>query len=84
MSESVLESRKARAQAWFETLRHDICAALEALETALPARRSLIARQGDSSVRRGLAPITTANRRAHSQAAIQAREPLTPGRAAAA
>jgi coproporphyrinogen III oxidase len=36
MTESVLESRKTRAQAWFETLRDDICAALEALETALP------------------------------------------------
>jgi coproporphyrinogen III oxidase len=38
MSENVLESRKARAQAWFETLRDEICAALEALETALPVR----------------------------------------------
>jgi coproporphyrinogen III oxidase len=41
MSESMLEFRKARAQAWFETLRDDICAALEALETALPARAPL-------------------------------------------
>src|SRR5215472_11453503 len=41
MSESVLESRKARAQAWFETLRDNICAALEALETALPTRAPL-------------------------------------------
>src|SRR5262249_5770537 len=41
MSESVLDYRKARAQAWFETLRDDICAALEALETALPARAPL-------------------------------------------
>ena len=29
MSESVLEFRKARAQAWFETLRDDICAACD-------------------------------------------------------
>jgi coproporphyrinogen III oxidase len=41
MSESVLESRKARAQAWFETLRDEICAALEALETALPGHAPL-------------------------------------------
>src|SRR5262245_16555767 len=41
MSESVLESRKARAQACFETLRGEICAALEALETALPGHAPL-------------------------------------------
>ena len=41
MSESVLESRKARAQAWFETLRDEICAALEALETAVPGHAPL-------------------------------------------
>ena len=41
MSENVLESRKARAQAWFETLRDEICVALEVLETALPARAPL-------------------------------------------
>jgi coproporphyrinogen III oxidase len=29
---SLLEQRKARARAWFESLRDDICAALEALE----------------------------------------------------
>jgi coproporphyrinogen III oxidase len=32
-----LEARKARARAWFETLREDICAAFEAIEDALPA-----------------------------------------------
>jgi coproporphyrinogen III oxidase len=31
-----LESRKARARAWFEHLRDDICGAFEALERALP------------------------------------------------
>jgi coproporphyrinogen III oxidase len=32
MDASLLEQRKARARAWFESLRDDICAALEALE----------------------------------------------------
>jgi coproporphyrinogen III oxidase len=36
MEASAQESHKARAKAWFETLRDDICAALEALEDALP------------------------------------------------
>jgi coproporphyrinogen III oxidase len=34
---AILEQRKARARAWFEQLRDDICAAFEALEDALPA-----------------------------------------------
>ncbi|MBI3436171.1 MAG: coproporphyrinogen III oxidase, partial [Proteobacteria bacterium] len=34
---AVLESRKARARAWFETLRDDISAAFEQLEDAAPA-----------------------------------------------
>ena len=32
-----LEGRKARVKAWFERLRDDICAALEALDGAAPA-----------------------------------------------
>src|SRR5438093_8490360 len=32
-----LETRKARASAWFEALRDEICAAFEALETDAPA-----------------------------------------------
>ncbi len=35
------KSRKSRARAWFEALRDDICAALEALEDALPAGAQL-------------------------------------------
>jgi coproporphyrinogen III oxidase len=37
MDAGQLEGRKARAKAWFERLRDDICAALEALEGAAPA-----------------------------------------------
>ena len=37
MDAGQLEARKARARAWFETLRDDICAALEGLEDGLPA-----------------------------------------------
>jgi coproporphyrinogen III oxidase len=36
-----LEARKAQARAWFEQLRDDICAALEAVEDALPANAPL-------------------------------------------
>jgi coproporphyrinogen III oxidase len=37
MDAGQLEGRKARVKAWFERLRDDICAALEALEGAAPA-----------------------------------------------
>jgi coproporphyrinogen III oxidase len=37
MDAGQLEARKTRARAWFEALRDDICAALEALEDGLPA-----------------------------------------------
>ena len=36
MSNDLLETRKARARAWFEALRDDICAAFEAVEAGLP------------------------------------------------
>jgi len=36
MDAGQLEGRKTRARAWFESLRDDICAALEALEDAAP------------------------------------------------
>jgi len=39
-SETV-DQRKTRARAWFERLRDDICAALEAVEDALPANAPL-------------------------------------------
>src|SRR6202790_3982666 len=37
MDAGQLEARKARARAWFETLRDDICAAFEGLEDGLPS-----------------------------------------------
>jgi coproporphyrinogen III oxidase len=36
MDSSQIEARKTRARAWFEALRDDICAGLEALEDRLP------------------------------------------------
>ena len=36
MSNDLLETRKARARAWFESLRDDICAAFETVEAGLP------------------------------------------------
>ena len=41
MDSSQIEARKTRARTWFETLRDDICAALEAVEDALPASAPL-------------------------------------------
>src|SRR5450756_460234 len=37
MDISAIENRKARARTWFETLRNDICSALERLEDDAPA-----------------------------------------------
>src|SRR6202165_5294307 len=37
MDMSVIEDRKARARAWFESLRDDICLAFEKLEDDAPA-----------------------------------------------
>jgi coproporphyrinogen III oxidase len=48
---SVLETRKARARAWFEALRDDICAAFEALEADLPAHAPLADRAAGGFVR---------------------------------
>src|SRR6201988_4947201 len=41
ISQNLLAERQARARAWFEQLRDDICAAFEALEDALPAAAPL-------------------------------------------
>jgi len=47
----MLEPRKSRARAWFETLRDDICAAFEALEDALSADAPLADRAPGRFVR---------------------------------
>ena len=41
MNSSQIDARKAKARAWFEALRDDICAGLEKVEDALPARAPL-------------------------------------------
>jgi len=44
MDTTAIEARKSRARTWFETLRDEICAALEAVEDALPAGAPLAER----------------------------------------
>jgi coproporphyrinogen III oxidase len=51
MDSGLLEARKTRVQTWFESLRDEICAALEALEDALPAGASLAAAPAGRFVR---------------------------------
>ena len=41
MDLNLIDTRKARARAWFETLREEIVAAFEKLEDALPAAANL-------------------------------------------
>src|SRR5262245_33656370 len=51
MNSVELDSHKTRARAWFESLRDDICAALEALEKELPANAQLAERPAGRFVR---------------------------------
>jgi coproporphyrinogen III oxidase len=51
MDAGQIESRKTRARDWFEKLRDDLCAALEALEDALPANAPLADRPPGRFVR---------------------------------
>jgi len=44
MDTTAIEARKSRARTWFETLRDEICAALEAVEDALPVGAPLAER----------------------------------------
>ncbi len=46
-----LDARKARARTWFEVLRDEICAALEAIEDALPSHAPLADRAAGRFVR---------------------------------
>lgn len=48
---AILGARKARARAWFEQLRDDICAAFEALEATLPSGAPLSGRAAGRFVR---------------------------------
>ena len=59
MDMSVIEDRKARAEAWFEALRDDICAAFERLEDDAPAAL-YPAPPGASCARPGSAPTIPA------------------------
>jgi coproporphyrinogen III oxidase len=51
MNAGQLEARKARARAWFERLRDDICAALQVVEAALPATAPLAGRAAGRFIR---------------------------------
>jgi coproporphyrinogen III oxidase len=51
MNSAELDSRKTHARAWFESLRDDICAAIEALEAELPSSAPLAERPPGRFVR---------------------------------
>jgi coproporphyrinogen III oxidase len=51
MDAGLIEARQASARAWFEKLRDDLCAALEAVEHALPAGAPLAERAPGRFVR---------------------------------
>jgi coproporphyrinogen III oxidase len=51
MDSTPIEARKTRARTWFETLRDDVCAALEAVEDALPASAPLAQKPAGRFVR---------------------------------
>ena len=52
MTADTLIERKERARTWFEALRNEICASLEAIEDALPAAAPLAGRPAGRFVRR--------------------------------
>jgi coproporphyrinogen III oxidase len=51
MDSGQIEARKTRARTWFEALRDDVCAALEAIEDALPAGAPLAQKPAGRFVR---------------------------------
>ena len=51
MDAADIKARKTRAETWFQALRDDICAALEAVEDALPAGAPLADRPAGRFVR---------------------------------
>jgi coproporphyrinogen III oxidase len=51
LSASALDARKVRARTWFETLRDEICKALEGIEDALPAHAPLSERMAGRFMR---------------------------------
>jgi coproporphyrinogen III oxidase len=51
MDRSTLDTRKAKARAWFEALRDDVCGALESLESALPTNAPFAERMAGRFVR---------------------------------
>src|SRR6267154_2068505 len=51
MNQADIEARKTRAETWFQALRDDVCAALEAVEDALPAGAPLADRPPGRFVR---------------------------------
>jgi coproporphyrinogen III oxidase len=51
MNHSALDTRKAKARAWFEALRDDVCGALESLESALPTNAPFAERMAGRFVR---------------------------------
>jgi coproporphyrinogen III oxidase len=51
MDSGQIEARKTRARTWFEALRDDVCAALEAVEDALPAGAPLAQKPAGRFVR---------------------------------
>jgi hypothetical protein len=62
LQNDALDARKAWGRAWFEQLRDDICAALEAIEDALPAGGPWASNMpAVSRGRHGAAPTTPAH-----------------------